>query len=1002
MKATRWTGIILLTWALLALAIGEARQQPDDVPPGTETPENVAPDTGFPAVAYPTLNTVGHSEEILSLAFTPDGKRLVSTSRDKTVQVWDVDTGERLQVLRLPRGPVSNGTPWEATLSPDGQSLAFSLNYLGAREDTGRYLYLLSLADGKLTRLVRNLTADPSLAFSPDGKTLAWSQDQQLQLYDLQKHKQDGLPFKGVGSEITQLAFSPDGSKLAGVFRKGGVPIWDVATRQKDNTLHAPKARAFLSRVGWSRDGQTLLTTSNASYALQGGAIHVWDARTAKLRKVITADRLHTRLEKGPPPRIHCIQPVGDTRVFLHWNGTNQVGGTWSAGGLILDWSSSEVRQGFVAQEQGVHGGRHFVGAVAPDGLLAATSGIVDREITLWRPADGKVVRTLRGGAVLSLFHIGWSPDGREIAWGYHKDKTGKIPPFRVLDLAQMQLRGGATAALGPRYRGGQQKTLGALTVSHKKGPVLHVTGGPNPVDLNIKHKNGVYFSLVAGERVVVTSHNERTLQVFDAKTGKQLHESPDLAASIGAIAVPEDGRYVLVRTDRSLLVYDPTANKVLLSIFPADNEWIAWTPEGYYAASPGGERLMGWHVNNGPDQLGTLHPAARFRARLYRPDVIQRLLVEGSLEKALQAADKALGVPCKQVDVAQVLPPQVALTSPAGPARVVSVPGLEVKAEGRSLGTEPVLSLQLLLDDRPYQGDKGLVTLAQPKVGAVEESWQVELTPGPHRLRVLARTASSLGSSREVEVEYKAAAPRPTDDRPILYALCIGINNYPGELKLRSPVNDATALAGAFARHSQPLFRKVETKRVTNRDASKQGLLKELDLLKKQMTARDVAVVFFAGQGVRDRKGELYLLPQDGDPADLEKSAISSREIKKRMQELPGHLLVLLDASHSDMVGLLVDALTRDLSDEDCGVAVLCAATGKERSQEKNGQSFFTSALIEGLSGKAATNQRDGCVYLHHLEQYVIDKVQDLSDDAQHPMSGKPPSVRSFALAKP
>ena len=70
---------------------------------------------------------------------------------------------------------------------------------------------------------------------------------------------------------------------------------------------------------------------------------------------------------------------------------------------------------------------------------------------------------------------------------------------------------------------------------------------------------------------------------------------------------------------------------------------------------SPGGEKLMGWHVNNGPDKMATFYPAARFRASLYRPDVVQRVLAEGSVAKALAAADKARGRVSIPVEIEQV-----------------------------------------------------------------------------------------------------------------------------------------------------------------------------------------------------------------------------------------------------------------------------------------------------------------------------------------------------------
>ena len=53
----------------------------------------------------------------------------------------------------------------------------------------------------------------------------------------------------------------------------------------------------------------------------------------------------------------------------------------------------------------------------------------------------------------------------------------------------------------------------------------------------------------------------------------------------------------------------------------------MAWTPEGYYVASPGAEDLIGWHVNNGKDRAADFFSASRFRDAFYRPDIVTRVL---------------------------------------------------------------------------------------------------------------------------------------------------------------------------------------------------------------------------------------------------------------------------------------------------------------------------------------------------------------------------------------
>jgi uncharacterized caspase-like protein len=115
-----------------------------------------------------------------------------------------------------------------------------------------------------------------------------------------------------------------------------------------------------------------------------------------------------------------------------------------------------------------------------------------------------------------------------------------------------------------------------------------------------------------------------------------------------------------------------------------------------------------------------------------------------------------------------------------------------------------------------------------------------------------------------------------------------------------------------------------------------------------------------------------------------------------------------MLDACHSGALGAQgkrakASEWTRELSDDDCGVVVMCAAMDREEAGEQDGHGFFAKAVIEGLSGRAAGNKVDRRVTLLNLYQYVNDRVIVLSEDAQHPVIGIPTSVRPFfSLAAP
>src|SRR5258708_39706687 len=111
--------------------------------------------------------------------------------------------------------------------------------------------------------------------------------------------------------------------------------------------------------------------------------------------------------------------------------------------------------------------------------------------------------------------------------------------------------------------------------------------------------------------------------------------------------------------------VWKLDSGELLVALFVAGEEWIAWTPQGYYAASPAGESLMGWHLNRAPEKLADFYPASQFHKSLYRPDVIRRLLQTGELEKSIELADRERNEKSQVIRVVDVLPAEVRITQP-------------------------------------------------------------------------------------------------------------------------------------------------------------------------------------------------------------------------------------------------------------------------------------------------------------------------------------------------
>ena len=174
-----------------------------------------------------TLN--GHQHRVYSVAFSPDGKTLASGSDDNTIRLWNVDTGETERILTghagefegIDNGPSSVEGVKSVAFSPDGKTLA------SGGGDNVIHLWDMDTGKRKMT-LVGHTHWVFSLAFSPDGKTLAsGSVDSDIRLWDPHtgQHKKT---LTGHGDWVRSIAFSPDGKTLVSGSDDGSVLLWKI------------------------------------------------------------------------------------------------------------------------------------------------------------------------------------------------------------------------------------------------------------------------------------------------------------------------------------------------------------------------------------------------------------------------------------------------------------------------------------------------------------------------------------------------------------------------------------------------------------------------------------------------------------------------------------------------------------------------------------------------------------------------------------------------------
>lgn len=364
----------------------------------------------------------GHSRAVTGLAFAQQGRRLVSSSGDKTCAQWDLETGEEILPLVLKHPGWVNGMD----VSDDG-SLALTICEDGQ-------LRLWSLADAELLRAIQPTknVLYTSVDISPDGSfaAAACAAEASVQLWRLDTGAEIEQPWLKLGNRsgiLWSAQFSPQGDQLLTV---GGndAQLWDVRTRERITrfTPHGTVAAADISP-----DGRLLITGSWDRSA------KIWDVATGKaIRKL---DGLHTgfinSVEFSPDGKLVLTSSDDGTARFWQVDTGEAVapvlaghtGKVLSAqynrdGSQVLTTSSDktariwDARSGDLLQTLAGHQWGVLCGQFSLSGDRIVTGGD-DDEAIIWDAESGALLLKLSGHTA-SVTGVAFSPDGKRVLTG--------------------------------------------------------------------------------------------------------------------------------------------------------------------------------------------------------------------------------------------------------------------------------------------------------------------------------------------------------------------------------------------------------------------------------------------------------------------------------------------------------------------------------------------------------------------------------------------------------
>jgi len=956
------------------------------------------------ASVYLAVDTGGHAGPVLDMAFTPDGNRLVSIE-ERTVHVWNLASGERERTWRLPGQALE-----KVAVSPDGVTIAVatSVDVLEKYRKQVSF-WILDVHTGAALvhheeRITRQLT---SMEFSPDGKRLAWSCYYQAGVMD-HLHK------KGRITHLIELeespgaaSFSPDGNQLlvTGGMKKGKQchvynvsppesPLKSVRNVKKPvfdlEDSRPQKVLPHEWKVLWAPDGSRF-----ASWDEDPVAIHLWSADGK--RETTGAGSVRKIALKGLP-QVDFLQFTGPKKLLA---------------AAIAEFDTDNLRVRLIDLDAPKEAAYFQLPvrleqpprlAVSPQGRYLAINSGPGFQIFVYDLENRKLLLKL-GKSQPFPKAVAWGPDSRSIAWAFHKNKTDDWNLTAGLNLNTLeplesdQVRGFTFGRKPLKWKHEGKDEY--ITLIHEGKIVKTELRGP---------VRGVSYYKDAADRPHAVLHQAwggEVVHLVNLETGK----TNRLVADVQRFSVSPDQRYLLVvRGEQTVQLFRIDAKPAqVMKVLVFGSDWIAWSPRGFYAASVGGEELMGWSVKSNEETPLAFYPLERFRKQYHRPDIIKLLLEKGSGLDAEKAANAAAGIATNATELEDNLPPIVTFE-----VDDTKKPLLKVKVSARAqTRSQPITALRLFID---YQS----VMLGEFKEGraAVKDLIMEATLPGekpnaPFRLTVMAESKDGYGVSNSIDVEYIDQKKLPT-----MHVLSVGINEYDVKaFKLNCAAADAAAILANLQKSGNGLFKDVVGKTLLNQQAERQTILTELAQLQKKVNENDLLVVFFAGHGVKD-KDDFYLMTRESRSENLTDTAISGSQLRRTLAGFRCQVLLLLDACHSGAFGNrkqgvpgalagqnlrpATDAAAHDLTDETRNVAVLTAARGAEKAQEKNGHGLFTEAIVRALNNGPGVRLRNRVLFIHNLYTYVLDEVAEASEGEQHPyLGGMSELVLPFAVAK-
>jgi WD40 repeat protein len=429
---------------------------------------------------------------VSSVAYSPDGRVVVSGSADRSVKLWDLEAGRDLWTLPEHEGPVRS-VAW----SPDGRRVVSgSADYSVKLWDVG--------TGEELASLTGHSAVVNSVAWSPDGRfVVSGSADRTVKVWDVESGRNERT-MAGHSLWVNAVCCSPDGLRIASASRDGTVKLWDAATGGLLRTLQGHRGEVFALR--FSPDGRFVASAAADS------AVILWDAWSGRVTRIFRGHEGAAQTLAYSPDGRHIASASSVDSTIRLWDvetgeqlrsfgipGVESLSYSPDGGHIAFGSMDNTVRVREAetgAEILSLAGRSSWVRSLAysPDGRHIAM-GSTDRTVQVWEAGTGREIFALAGHTA-TVRSVAYSPDGRRIVSGAADSSV------RVWDAA-----------------GGRE---------------LYTLWGHTSVVRAVSYD--------PGGRFIVSGSSDGSVRVWDAGTGEELWTFEGHGAEVHSLAWSPDG----------------------------------------------------------------------------------------------------------------------------------------------------------------------------------------------------------------------------------------------------------------------------------------------------------------------------------------------------------------------------------------------------------------------------------------------------------------------------